>query len=249
MGEITFAAISDIGKTRKVNQDRWLADPEQGLYLVADGLGGHAAGDVAAQFVVELFPKVLRDELTGISDLAQPEAAQAVSRAVEKVSQRLWDAAAKRASQQGMGSTIVLALVRESRALIAHLGDSRAYLRRGNDLRPITNDHSLVQLLLDSGRISATEAARHPSRGKLLRFAGMSDPAVAEVQLLDLQSGDRVLMCSDGLSGMLNDAQMEFILRVEPELEKACDSLVAAANEAGGRDNITALMVAIDDLS
>jgi protein phosphatase len=231
---ITHACVSDPGRTHPENQDRWFADPEFGLYVVADGM----ADEVPAQLVIDRLPGFLRAPLAGFRDLTEPAAAEAIQAALTQLNEET-------RSLDTTGSTVVLALIRSGQALIAHLGDSRVYLFRGACLTRLTRDHSWFHEMLDSGAITPEEAARARSNGGPTRFIGMWGEPVADFQVLDLQSGDLLLLCSDGLTGMLTDADLFDILRKSPAAADACGRLVAAANVAGGEDNITALVIAV----
>lgn len=246
MTHLTYAGLTDRGRAREQNEDRWWADPEQGLYLVADGLGGQMAGGLAAQVVVETLPPLLRRRLPGPADLTAPEAGERVRAVLAQVSSQLREQSQGQPGLEGMGATVVLALIRDSQALIAHLGDSRAYLWRRRRLKRLTTDHSVAQLLLDSGEITPAEAPTHPARGQLTRFVGMPGEALPDVQLQALAPGDRLLLCSDGLTGMVSERDVLAILNRTLPLEATCQRLVQAANAAGGKDNITVVIVSVD---
>jgi protein phosphatase len=237
------AGLSDIGHVRADNQDRWAADPALGLYVVADGMGGAAAGALAAQVVVETLPPLLRQRLHGVADLGAPVAADCLAGALAELSERVRAGSHGRPDLDGMGSTVVLALVRGTEALVAHLGDSRAYLLRDGRLELLTRDHSLAQLLVDCGEIAPEDAGLHPGRAQLTRYVGMPGEALPEVTSLSLRPGDRLLLCSDGLTTMLDDNLIRTILASRAGPDETCRRLVASANAAGGRDNITALVV------
>jgi protein phosphatase len=218
------------------------------LFVVADGMGGAAAGKLASRIVVEVLPPLLRDHLakTDRSDRDEAATAQAVSAALVELSDRLRDESQKHRDIRGMGSTVVMALVCQGRALLAHMGDSRAYLLRGKTLQQLTVDHTIAQTLVDSGAITAEVAKTHPYRSSLTRFVGMRESAKPTVQWTDLQPDDRLLLCSDGLSGMLSPDQLAEILSGAGEPAEVCAALIAAANAAGGNDNVTAVVVAVD---
>jgi protein phosphatase len=231
---VQHACLSDRGLTHPGNEDRWLADAALGLYVVADGM----ADERPAQLTVDHLPDLLRTHLRGVADLADPQAAERLRAALAELSDQARDL-------DCTGSTVVVALVRGPRALLAHLGDSRIYLLRRQQLRRLTRDHSLVQEMIDQGVLPAEEAERHRLDGGPTRFIGMWGEPVADVTVLDLCPGDRLLLCSDGLTAMLGDAELRTILTREPEPASACHGLVAAANAAGGADNITALVLAV----
>lgn len=241
----TYAGVTDIGRVRKENEDRWFADPEQGLYMIADGMGGSFGGGLAAQIVIEILPRLLRRRLQGIDDLGDPRAANEIKAAVAELSTQLRHESKAQLGIGRPGSTVVLALVHQGQVVVAHLGDSRAYLLHGNRLEQLTKDHSMVQLLLDCGAIKPEEAAGHPARNQLTRFVGMPEETLPEARLLELAPGDRLLLCSDGLSGVVSPEQLSAILQEHLSPEEACSQFVSAGNEAGGKDNITAVVVAV----
>jgi protein phosphatase len=229
---ILHACLSDRGRTHTANEDRWLADPEQGLYIVADGM----ADERPAQLAIDRLPGLLRSHLRGAAGLDDPRTVEAVRAALAGASEEVRDL-------NTTGSTVVLAIVRGRRALLAHLGDSRIYLLRGDRLRPLTRDHSRLQEEVDRGVLTEAEA-RGRFNGGPTRFLGMWGDPVADVTLLDLSPGDRLLFCSDGLTEMLSDEELQRIMAEESAPAEACRRLVDAANEAGGKDNITALILA-----
>jgi protein phosphatase len=231
---ILHACLSDRGLTHAGNEDRWLIDPDLGLHVVADGM----ADERPAQLVVDRLPDLLRVALADVVSLDDPGAAEQVRAALAELNEEARD-------PDSSGSTVVLALIRERRALLAHLGDSRIYLLRAGRLRPQTRDHSLTQKMVDQGVLTPEDAARARSNGGPTRFIGMWGDAVADVRLLDLRPGDRLLLCSDGLTAMLPDEDLQDILARESEPAAACRRLIDAANAAGGEDNITALVLAV----
>ncbi len=245
METISYAGLSDMGRIRKANEDRWFADPHLGLYLVADGIGGAAAGGLASQIVAEVLPRLLGNRLQSSPHTPCADVAEQVSAALIELSERLREESRHAAGLKGMGSTVVLALLRGSQAVVAHMGDSRAYLLHAGRLGQLTKDHTIAQLLVDHGKLAAAEAARHPAHGQLTRYVGMSMEALPETEHLTLAPGDRLLLCSDGLTGMLSDEQILEILARQPAPEEACRELIDAANQVGGRDNITTLIVAV----
>jgi protein phosphatase len=240
---IRHAGLSDIGRHHQRNEDRWYANAERGIYFITDGM----ANEVTPHFVAEELPFLLRDELASLDDLADPWSASALQGLLLRFNDQLlarrldlWEGGSN------LGATLVLALVRADKVLLAHLGDSRIYLHRGGRLEQLTRDHSIVQKMVDNGLLSAEAAAARRANGGPTRFLGMPAKAVADVRLLPLQVGDRLLLCSDGLTEMLYDDDIAAILDKSPDVQEACRRLVDAANVAGGHDNITVLLVATD---
>ncbi|MCY7275751.1 MAG: protein phosphatase 2C domain-containing protein [Phormidesmis sp. CAN_BIN44] len=235
----TYAGLTDPGRVRQQNQDCWVADLKQGSYIVSDGVAGGFAGDLAAKYVVEALPRLLQQRLHQFVGSIEAFPLQDV---IVELSNCLRSKAENQPGLDGMGATVVVALIQQSQALIGHLGDSRAYLWRQGTLQQLTKDHALVQLLLDCGEVTSEEAVSHPSRSQLTRYVGMGEPVLPEIQFVQLQPGDHLLLCSDGLTNMLKDDELLTILNQEGTLQEACQALIDSANVAGGRDNITALL-------
>jgi protein phosphatase len=238
MTAVSHAALSDRGRTHDTNQDRWLIQPELGLHLVADGM----SEDISPQLVVDTLPGLLETALTGVEDLTDPRAPDGVRAAIAQVSRKVYAESEKRYDM--LGATVVLALVRGGHALVAHLGDSRAYLLREGELHPLTRDHSKLEHYIALGWIRPEEAIWRGNGGPT-RYAGMRADAEADVCLLEVRPGDRLLLCSDGLTEMLDDDELTPLLAPPLTPEWACERLVAAANKAGGKDNITVVVVAV----
>jgi len=238
------AGLSDRGRRRPRNEDRWSADPALGLYLVADGMGGAVGGALAAQWVVDALPPLVRKHLRGVRSLGDARASAGMRDAFTAVSAQVFAESQQHPYMDGMGAAVVCAMVWERQTLIAHMGDSRAYLFHDGTLEQVTRDHSTVQMLIDRGDIKAEQAATHPANGQLLRFVGMSRQAGPDVCLRPLAAGDQLVLCSDGLSAMLSDAEMAGILHLGVPLQQKCQLLVDTANLLGGDDNITVVAIA-----
>lgn len=243
MGTISVAGLSDQGCVRKHNEDHWFADPDQGLFIVSDGMGGHLAGELASRIVVDILPLLLKQGTKDVQNLNEPEAVRRVLKALSDLSDHLRHESSKYVGFSGMGATVVFCLIRDTHALIAHMGDSRTYLLRKKHLEQLTTDHSIVQLLIDTGELTSEEAAIHPARSRVTRYIGMRGEPLPEVRVLEIIPGDRILLCTDGLTKMLVDSTIAGLLMANPDPEDACRALVDTANAAGGKDNITVVVV------
>jgi serine/threonine protein phosphatase PrpC len=226
---IEVGAATDIGRVREVNEDSYLV--EAPLYAVADGMGGHRGGDVASSLALETVEAMFRDGDGTLADQVR-EANRAVhERSI--VDQQV----------RGMGTTLTAVTIEGSDARFVHVGDSRAYLLRAGDLRQVTSDHTLVERMVKAGEISREEAAVHPHRNVVTKVIGTEATVVVDEAMVPLLDGDRLLLCSDGLTGMVAEDQIQAILEAEPDPQRAADRMVKAANRAGGVDNITVLVL------
>lgn len=239
------AGLTDIGCVRERNEDAFLVDVEMGLFIVADGMGGRRGGDVAARMAVESLQAAIR-EWTMVELAPRPEDIVGISGLLEgaviKASQTIRDKGTMSIEHLGMGATLVAALVAGGHVHIAHMGDSRAYLLRGDVLRRLTDDHTIIGALLRHGEISPEEAVNHPARGRLTRFVGMEPVAKPSKQSMELEVGDRLLLCTDGLWGAVGDVQQKEILAAGNNPEDICRCLIAAGKGIGGADNLTAVV-------
>lgn len=236
----TSHARSDVGQARKGNEDNFYRGVT--VFAVADGMGGHQAGEVASETALISLQEV--DEHAWPSDA---EAERALADAVRAANTQVVEQAAANPDYRGMGTTLTAVLVREGRLLVAHVGDSRAYLfRPGEGMSQLTTDHTLVEQLVRDGRISRDDIPTHPQRSVITRAIGVeSFVEVDTLPPLELQPGDQVLLCSDGLSGPVGDDEIAEILAGTADGEAACDALVRAANRAGGPDNITVVLLRV----
>jgi protein phosphatase len=240
---LRWAGLSDRGRVRERNEDRWSVDVDLGLFIVSDGMGGRPAGEVASELVVATLPTLVATHFGPAPDLVARDAPQRLCMALTEFSADLRDGSRDTPRLAGMGATAVVALVSHATALIAHVGDSRAYLWREHSLHRLTRDHSLAQALVDAGAITDQQAADHPARGQLTRYIGMVGEALPDARRVTLRPDDRLLLCSDGLTAMLDDARIQAVLHGCPDPHHACRALVGAANDAGGTDNITVLVL------
>jgi len=237
--------MSDVGRCRKVNQDMFLLDESLGLFAIADGMGGHAAGEVASDLAINALAGSLRGSDRSDGAWSPTEAAELLRIALNEGNRKICESVLARSEWRGMGTTMVALVLAENRAVIGHVGDSRAYLLREGELRQLTSDHSWVNEQVKLGLLTNEQAQRHPMRNIVTRALG-NQPAV-EVDLIveAIQPGDVFALCSDGLSGMLDDQEIREVLAAQGSVpQAACRELVERANERGGEDNITVIVMA-----
>ena len=228
--------LTDPGRKRTANEDAVFADPARTTFVVADGLGGCPGGEVASRIAVRRIGEALvRLDRT-------PRAEEAVLAAVRDADRAILETAADNPRLAGMGTTVVLALGLDDSFLVGHVGDSRACLLREKRISPLTRDHSVIQELLDAGRITAEAARHHPQRNVVTRTLG-SVGGEPDLRTVPTRPGDRLLLCSDGLTAMLADPEIEQVLMRFAEPMRCCRELVARANDRGGLDNITVVVV------
>ncbi|MBW3601220.1 MAG: Stp1/IreP family PP2C-type Ser/Thr phosphatase [Actinobacteria bacterium] len=235
---LTASARSDRGRVREGNEDSLYVGTS--VFAVADGMGGHVAGEVASE--TALTPLA---DLDGRELADEEEASRALAEAIDTANGLVVERAAQNPDYRGMGTTLTAVLVRQGRLHLAHVGDSRAYLlRRGEPIVQLTTDHTLVEQLVREGRLSRAEAATHPQRSVITRAVGV-EPRVQVDSLppTELQPDDQVLLCSDGLTGPVDDDEIARILHEDPDADSACQALVDAANANGGPDNITVVLL------
>jgi serine/threonine protein phosphatase PrpC len=235
---LRFAAGSDVGRRRETNQDSAVTSPR--MLAVADGMGGHAHGEVASAVAVAALLDL--DAQLRESDLGDVDLLAALRGAVEDAAARLTDLAQQDPDLRGTGTTVVAFLVDGTRIGVLHLGDSRAYLLRDGELRRLTHDHTLVQSLVDQGRISEAEAASHPRRSWLVKTLQDSSDPDPDLFEHDGLPGDRYLICSDGVTAVLDDAQLQEVLADAADPAAAVTQLIEDANAGGGPDNITCIV-------
>ena len=254
---LTCAGATDVGLKRNHNEDAFLLLPEEQLYCVADGMGGHASGEVASRIAVEEMAEFFR--LTGRDedatwpfklDPARTPDQNRLLTGVKLANQRILERAQSDARLKGMGTTIVAASFPKGgrEVLVGHVGDSRAYLVRDGRIRQLTEDHSLLNDYLRSHKLTPAEAEAFPHKNVIVRALGMKPQVDVDLVAEPLRDGDVVLLCCDGLSGMVADEDLcEVVRGCHGDLRRAARELVDAANEAGGADNITCVLVAAHD--
>jgi PPM family protein phosphatase len=229
-------AVTDTGRQRRANEDALLARAP--LYVVADGMGGAQAGEVASRIAVESFEP-------GLADGQHPELQLAEIARVANL--RIHERSHANAEQAGMGTTLTAVYVGDRDISIAHVGDSRAYCLRDGELVRLTEDHSLVDELMRQGRLTPEEAVEHPQRSVITRALGPESTVEVDTRSFRAQPGDVYLLCSDGLTTMLSEERILELLGSRRNLRDAGEALIAAANEAGGRDNITVVLIRLED--
>jgi serine/threonine protein phosphatase PrpC len=247
----TYKAVTDVGRRRKGNEDSHLANPEQRLFVVADGMGGHAAGEVASRVAVEAI-----DEFIGLTsgdrEITWPFELDAsisydgnrLKTAIRHANQRVLEATQERAEYEGMATTVVAALVENDSVNVAHVGDSRVYLLRDGELTQLTSDHSWVNEQIQNGVISPDQARSHPLRNVVTRALGGKTDLRVDIRVVETRAGDVLLLCTDGLTTMMPDEEIrDCLVRCAQDVDRAAQELVNGANEHGGEDNITVLVI------
>lgn len=237
---------TDIGHQRKENQDRvakFTAPDGTLLVVVADGIGGSRSGDVAAQITVDHLGR----QFQAASPNSSLEAIRWFAREVQLINDKILQKSTENPKYQGMGTTLVAAIIFDQAMVVANIGDSRGYVLHDNLLTQVTIDHSLVNELVKHGDITEEEARNYPQNNIITRAIGVSADARIEVNCFDLGAGDQILLCSDGLSKMITREQMMGVLESDLSLTEKCSQLIKMANEAGGPDNITVLIGLAED--
>lgn len=229
-GGISFGSRTDVGSVREQNEDSLIVQPP--LFVVADGMGGHAAGEVASEIAVKTL---------GECAPTSPDA-EGLGAAVEVANREIINAALTGQGRTGMGTTCTAALLEDHRLVIAQVGDSRAYLLHQGSLNQITRDHSLMTELIEAGVLTPEEARHHPQRSVITRAMGNDVAMVPDLYEIDVEDGDRLLLCSDGLTGMLFDKDIVKIMKENPDPQQCASALVDAAIDAGGLDNVTVIV-------
>ena len=231
---VRVGATTDVGVVREQNEDAYLVRAP--IYAVADGMGGHQGGEVASHLALETVDQKSREDHE--VDLRS---------AVRDANRVVLDRASGDTTLSGMGTTLTLLRVEGPRVRLAHVGDSRAYLLRDGELRQLTDDHTLVNRMVREGKLTEDEARIHPQRSILTRALGVDGELEVDVFTVDLDPGDRILLCSDGLTSIVGDDEIRGILMSHPDPQAACDELVAAAIRGGGPDNITVVVLDVEE--
>ena len=226
-------ARTDVGRVRRINEDAYLA--QGSLFVVADGMGGHSAGDIASSIAIE--------SIAERAEEANGRDSDSLARILRRANSNIWDRAGSDLSCRGMGTTCTLLLIEDGRGFIAHVGDSRAYLYRDGELLQLTEDHTLANRLVQEGRLRPEQAELYSRSGIITRALGVHPVVEIDIVEIDLDLGDRALLCSDGLTSMIAAGDIAAVLSEGSDPQTGADRLVERANEAGGEDNVTVVVV------
>ena len=236
---IEWAALTDVGRARERNEDSYIAG--EYVFAVADGLGGHNAGDVASRLAVEPLAALDRTvEGTPIERVAE-----ALSTAVDAANRAVYQRAQDDAKVRGMGTTLTAIAISDGSAHLAHVGDSRCYLIRAGEMTQLSSDHTLVARMVAEGKLTPEQAETHPQRSILTRALGAEPEVDVDTLEIQLQAGDRLVLCSDGLSSVIGEDQILATVQDSKDLKELCKRLIEAANQRGGPDNITVVVVEV----
>ncbi|HET7371988.1 MAG TPA: Stp1/IreP family PP2C-type Ser/Thr phosphatase [Gemmatimonadaceae bacterium] len=243
MVRLLHAARTDVGMIRSGNEDNFAVRDwgNRGLFIVADGMGGHAAGEVASEMAVQTIER----ELETLRDPNDTEAEEKVAEALREANRNIHDRTITEVDKQGMGTTASVLMVWESKYLIGQVGDSRVYLLRDGELQQLTKDHSYVQEQVDAGFLTPEQARYHPYSNVITRCVGASPEVEPDIYQGEVRIGDLFLVASDGLTGMVDDRRLQILLMSRAAPERKVHALIAEANGRGGLDNITAIVVQI----
>jgi protein phosphatase len=248
-GKLTFVGQTDTGRVREHNEDTIATDPDVGLLVLADGMGGYNAGEVASGIAVKTITNLVREGLSR-EDLASIDRSTGLTRpsivlrdAITRANKIIYQTARSQAECEGMGTTVVAALFYDNRISIAHVGDSRLYRQRGSQIAQVTMDHSLLQELVDRGFYSPEEAQRAANKNYVTRALGVEPQVEVEVQEHPVDKGDIFILCSDGLSDMVEDEDIRLTISTfGANLDTVAKQLIQLANENGGRDNVSVVL-------
>jgi protein phosphatase len=241
--QLSVAARTDVGRIRAGNEDSLYADASEsrGLFIVADGMGGHAAGEVASEMAVA----IVAEQLAVLDNVSAPDAPDRVAEALRRANDAIYRRTVLEADKQGMGTTASVLVLSDAGYVIGQVGDSRIYLLRDGQLRQLTKDHSYVQEQVDAGFLTPEQARYHPYSNVITRCVGANDTVEPDVFAGPVKAGDVFLVASDGLTGMVDDRRLAQLLSSPAQPERKVQALISEANGRGGLDNITAVLVQV----
>jgi protein phosphatase len=247
--------MSNVGMKRVQNEDSYLINEDMGLYAVADGMGGHLGGEFASKLAVKTVEEVIQKfqndtdatQIKGVNSDGTDLGDQ-LKHAIQEASRRIHRQALYDDNLRGMGTTVVVTLVNPKSLYIANVGDSRAYRIRNGKIKQLTEDHSLVSEQVKAGVLSASDARSHRLKNIITRSVGYQEDVEIDIAIHEVEVGDHYLMCSDGLSNLVDDREIEKIVS-EHDVREACEKLIQSANSRGGDDNITVLLIQVDEIT
>ncbi|MDH5235004.1 MAG: Stp1/IreP family PP2C-type Ser/Thr phosphatase [Gemmatimonadota bacterium] len=241
-----MGARTDVGIVRSGNEDNFFAEADEvrGVFVVADGMGGHAAGEVASEMAVQIVAR----QLLLLKDVQEPASRETVAQSLRDANRAIYDRMLAEVDKQGMGTTASVMVLTDTGYLIGQIGDSRVYLLRDGGLTQITKDHSYVQEQVDAGLLTPEQARYHPYSNVITRCVGASEEVEADIYAGEAKPGDVFLLASDGLTGMVDDRRLQQLLLARSGPGRIVDTLIAEANGRGGLDNITAIVIQVDGL-
>ena len=242
--QIEVGQATNVGMIRPGNEDAFFTDPAEGLFIVADGMGGHAAGEIASEMAVG----IIADELRLVRDINDGVVVQ-VNQAFKRANLAIFERTLTEVDKQGMGTTASLLILRDSKYLIGQVGDSRVYLLREGTLTQLTKDHSYVQEQVDAGHLTPEQARYHPYSNVITRCVGASADVEPDTYTGIVKAGDTFLVASDGLTGMVDDRRLQTLLQAKASAQRVVEALISEANGRGGLDNITAVVVRVVGLA
>jgi protein phosphatase len=238
-----WGVATHTGKVRQENQDTFFTDPTIGLFLLSDGMGGHRGGTLASKIVTEDLPVMIELGLDRLKVGTTRAIKSLLKRSIAEQSRQMQFEGNSESGYRDMGATIVIALLRKDRCFMANVGDSRGYLFRNGRLQQITRDHSVISELLDQGQIEPHETEDHDAQGQITRYIGMEGRPLPYIRSFQLKGQDRLLLCTDGLTDLVDDKDIADVLGSHNDPQHECNILIKAANSAGGYDNVTALVI------
>ncbi len=242
--QLEVGQATNVGMIRPGNEDSLHTDVRAGLFVVADGMGGHAAGEVASEMAVG----IIADELRSVKDIDDSVIAQ-VGQAMKRANLAIFERTLTEVDKQGMGTTASVLLLRDGKYLIGQVGDSRVYLLREGVLHQLTKDHSYVQEQVDAGFLTPEQARYHPYSNVITRCVGASADVEPDTYTGPVKQGDTFLVASDGLTGMVDDRRLQTLLQSRANAQRVVDALISEANGRGGLDNITAIVVRVASIN
>jgi protein phosphatase len=238
-----WSALTDTGKERTENQDSYFVNEELSLFIVSDGMGGHRGGRLASTIVVEDLPVMIETELHKLRSHRPRSICNVLRRSIIEQNRHMYMEGHSETGYVDMGATVVAVYLQNGRAHVANVGDSQAFRFRNTNLWQITKDHTVIAELIENNQIDASEADDHPAQGQITQYIGMRKEVDPHVRTFELKKNDGILLCSDGLTDMVELKQIEAVLTCEKDPEAICKTLVDAANTGGGHDNTTVIYI------